>query len=391
MKLKSTLAALLALTFVAACTPTPPGSNNNDNNGDENNNNETECAADSECDAPTPICDNGSCVAETPECSSDAQCSGDTPVCQAGSCVADDTTPECTDDSECSGDTPVCENETCVAAPEPCTVNTDYTGQIGGDDPNEGGVFTNDAAASTYEADAGLQAVYDFIKGKVDDGSIVEDDEATADVREDQFEFEAGSELQVTGAVITSMRFSTGNGTTLQDDQRALYLFPGDFPETDINGAEYTLKVGQKINFKVTKVAAFGGETPQIAGISDIEITGEDLDVFVDDATGKALSLADVNKIVRIGGSITGYQRSDATSRDDASCGDISNNTAYCFTLSHGPEGAQETLTYRTTAPFVDVGSCVTFVGPVSTFPGEFSENANPQLNINVFDWEFVR
>lgn len=387
MKLKSTLAALLTLSLAAACTPTPPGNNNNDNN----TNNTEGCASDAECSGATPICDNGACVAETPECSSDAQCAGATPVCQGGTCVADDTTPECTDDSECSGETPVCENETCVAAPEPCTVNTDYTGQIGGDDPNEGGVFTNAEASSTYEADAGLQAVYDFIKGKVDDGTIVEDNEDTADVREDELVLEAGSELQVTGAVVTSMRFSTGNGTTVQDAQRALYLFPGDFPETDINGDEYTLKVGQKINFKVTAVAAFGGETPQISGISDIEITGEDIDVFVEDVSGTALAVDDVNRIVRIGGLITGYQNGDATSREDAGCGSISSNGAFCFTLSHGPDGAQETITYRTTAPFVDVGSCVTFVGPVSSFPGEFSENANPQLNVNVFDWEFVR
>ena len=391
MKLKSTLAALLALSLAAACTPTPPGSNGGSDNNENNTNNTEGCASDAECSAPTPICKEGTCVADdVPECSSDAQCSGATPECENGTCVAG-SGPECETDGQCAAPTPVCDNGTCVAAPEPCTVNTDYTGQIGGDDPNEGGVFTNDAAASTYEADAGLQAVYDFIKSKVDDGTIVEDDEATADVREDQLALEAGSELQVTGAVITSMRFSTGNGTTIQDGQRALYLFPGDFPETDINGAEYTLKVGQKINFKVTSVAAFGGETPQISGISDIEITGEDLDVFVDDASGKALSLDDVNRVVRIGGLITGYQNGEATTREDAGCGSISSNGAFCFTLSHGPEGAQETLTYRTTAPFVDVGSCVTFVGPVSSFPGEFSDSANPQLNVNVFDWEFVR
>ena len=190
MKLQNTLVALLALSLASACVPEPPG-------GDGNNNNDTN---------------------NEEGCTSDAQCSGSTPICEAGSCVADDT-PECTSDAECSGDTPICEAETCVAAPEACEVNTDYVGQIGGDEEHLGGVFTNDATASTYEADAGLQAIFDFISAKVDDGTIVEDSEDTADVREDELTLEAGSELQVTGAVITSMRFSTGNGSTIQDNQ----------------------------------------------------------------------------------------------------------------------------------------------------------------------------
>ena len=345
MKLQNTLVALLALSLASACVPEPPGGDGNNNN---DTNNEEGCTSDAQCSGSTPVCNSaGMCIAEeTEDCTSDAQCSGSTPICEAGSCVADDT-PECTSDAECSGDTPICEAETCVAAPEACEVNTDYVGQIGGDEEHLGGVFTNDATASTYEADAGLQAIFDFISAKVDDGTIVEDSEDTADVREDELTLEAGSELQVTGAVITSMRFSTGNGSTIQDNQRALYLFPGDVPENDLAGNPLKLKVGQKLNFKVTKVAAFGGEAPQIAGISDVEVVSEDIDIFVNDATGTALSLGDVNTIVRIGGLITGYQSSDASSQADAGCGSISGSDAFCYILSHGPEGSQETLTYR--------------------------------------------
>ena len=49
-----------------------------------------ECIVDEHCDDPTPVCFANSCVAETPECTTNADCTNASlPICDNGTCVAD--------------------------------------------------------------------------------------------------------------------------------------------------------------------------------------------------------------------------------------------------------------------------------------------------------------
>ena len=262
-----------------------------------------------------------------------------------------------------------------------CEFISMYAGQIGSAKGGGGGVLALGAGA--YEADAGLQAVVDKVKAEIDAGNIVEDEDRNDDVETDAVELAEADYLTVTGAVITSTAFEKkddqGNyigalRMTFQDQKAGLLAFM-DLITMDKDGNPVTLKVGHKVNFKVTKIKGFGANVPQIAAITDLEVVGEGVDVGIKDVSdGTALTVADYQKMVRAHGIIK---------TDNGGCG----GTSVCYDFEYGPMGNKQTAILRSTSSFIKVGDCATYVGPMSAFPGPYDAGSDIQFNTDNFDW----
>lgn len=268
-----------------------------------------------------------------------------------------------------------------------CAERALYEGQMGNPNPKKGGGGAFTIGTASYEADSGLSAVVAAIKAGIDAGTIVADDEDTADVREDELVLAAGEELQITGAIVTSTSFENDDGAnftyarriTFQDQGEAVLMFLAfDSPDlanlqTDKNGDPVTLKVGDKVNFKVTKLTAFGGSTPQIGGISEVEKVGAGEDVGVMEKTGEDLTKEDFQKMVRVHGTIE-------------SAGSGCGGSSQCFDLKHG----DKTTTLRISdgiSRLPMMGDCITYVGPASAFPGPFADDPTVQVDAVNFTW----
>lgn len=152
----------------------------------------------------------------------------------------------------------------------------------------------------------------------------------------------------------------------LGDGRGAIKVF---FPADQLaNHAPFDVRVGQRVSVRVTEVTNYFG----LAEVSAVEegswqLVSEDNPVPIDDRTGEAITLADVNHLVRLTGTISG-------------AGSVCGTSAMCWPLSHGGQ----TVMLRTDSAFVAVGSCATFVGPVAVY------DAAPQLNGLNFDWLWV-
>jgi hypothetical protein len=143
------------------------------------------------------------------------------------------------------------------------------------------------------------------------------------------------------------------------------------------------IKVGQRLNFKVTGVKRFACATPQISEVADFEIAAATGDVFVEDKSGQDLEVErDLQKLVRIGGRITAF--------NDA-CGGSGATQYFCYVLTHGQAPNTKDHVLRTNSMFarqaMSVGECVTYVGPINDFPGVFADSPGVQLNGENFDW----
>ena len=240
-----------------------------------------------------------------------------------------------------------------------CSANTVYAGQVYADmtegSPN-GGTPTTTAWPATY--DAGVGAAFATVPTSSDDGMNI----ATGDVT-------------ITDATVTSTYYVTANQPVPRAN-REFWLADGTgtikvfltADETDKH-PPFNIKVGQKLSLHATEFTNFNG----VAEITDVDPTGwalgsEDQEVAIDDRTGgPELTLADVNALVRLTGTI-----SDA----GAACGD----PYICYALDYG---AANTITLRVDNEQVVQGSCVTWVGPVSAFD-------TVQLNVLNFDWLWV-
>ena len=260
-----------------------------------------------------------------------------------------------------------------------------YPGQVGQDVTGGGGVFA--VGEDSYEADSGLQAVYDKVVAELDAGNIVpcpEEVGCAEDNDTELLELVEADQLQVTGAIITSTAFNRfdeddnyigATRLTFQDQQTGMLSF-AEAPTMDVNGDPLALRVGMKVNFKVTAIKAFGGEVPQIAAFTDVEVTGEDVDVGVIEATGADITIEDHwQKLVRVHGVIEEVAI--------PSCG----GDNVCYTFTHGEAGSEKSITLRSSSSFIEIGDCTTYVGPVGSFPGPLNEGANAQLDSVSFDW----
>lgn len=286
----------------------------------------------------------------------------------------------CANDAACGDSTKECKDadggaaKVCVAKQGGgggnCEPFLEYSGQIfdENEDPTYGGSFASDT--SSYAEDAGIEAFNTFIKGKFD-ALPVDDDGKRMNFSE---AFEAGSELQITEATITSTNFS-GNpwfGLTVEDKKGTLVIYILNDADRPTIGP----RVGDKVSFKIKSYAIFNGTTPQVSTISDFTVVSSDNPVRVIEATGEDVP-AKWNQIVRLGGKLT--------SITNESCG----GDYKCYNLKHGEAGSEKDIVFRSRSTFVEVGDCVTFVGPIGVFP-IYGDSPQPQLNELNFDWTFV-
>ena len=93
----------------------------------------------------------------------------------------------------------------------------------------------------------------------------------------------------------------------------------------------------------------------------------EDNPVYIRDVTGRSITAANVNENLRVTGTLS----------SPTACG----AEYLCYPLNHG---AGEPVALRTNSDFVEIGSCVTFVGPLSVYEG------TPQLSATNYDWLWV-
>ena len=173
-------------------------------------------------------------------------------------------------------------------------------------------------------------------------------------------------DLAVSGAVVTATNFhDTTRNFWLQDANGAVQVFLPMPTETNVT-------VGDLISFTVTEMSNFEGHM-QISAISDFMIDSSGNAVPYLEKTGTALTADDYNKVVRIAGTITG---------PGTECGGQSK----CYPFKSG----DHTVIHRTGSQLTEVGDCVTFVGPVSSFPGPDNDTGaavDLQLDAKNFDW----
>ena len=90
---------------------------------------------------------------------------------------------------------------------------------------------------------------------------------------------------------------------------------------------------------------------------------------------GTALTMEDhYMKMVRVHGVVKA---------DNGGCG----GSSICYEFEYGPEGSKQSTTLRSASEFIEVGDCGTYVGPVGSFPGPFSEDPTAQLDAVSFSW----
>ena len=363
------LLAGFSLTMFAACgEPDDPGADNNDDN------NKTPIMMDmgSTADQDPDPKDDGS---DPKDDGSDPKDDGSDPKDDGSDPKDDGTDPDGGGDGECER-------------------RAMYEGQMGDESPARGGggVFT--LGVGDYVADSGLSQIEVKVQEAIDAGLIVPDDRSTKEIDESMEDIllGAGEEIVITGAVVTSTAFERKNADTdtfesarrltFQDQQDAALAFLAEPVVMDKDGAPVVLKVGDKVNFKITALKAFGGTTPQITTMTEVEKVGADVNVGVMEKTGEALTEEDWQKMVRVHGVITALPElgDDGMPRG---CG----GSNFCYELTHGGQKTVLRVSDKLSrAPQVD--DCVTFVGPVGSFPGPLATTAPTwQLDAVNFGW----
>lgn len=240
--------------------------------------------------------------------------------------------------------------------PTACSPTDDFTGQIGGGEPNGGGQPDKNGSLST---DANLQAVKQRIEDRKDTSGIQKLD----------------SPITVDGATITAVGFPSDTQFFVQDANTALEIYLSNPNQSsDSNGSDgedtappfieqnLPLKVGSKVKFEVTHIQNFEG-TPQISWLGSFTVQSEDNSVPFAAKTGEEIAMDDYAKMVRVVGKLGA----------GTSCG----GNSLCYPLKHGPN-SDKSVTFRSNCNSVSAcekgpleeGDCVAFVGPVSSHPG---------------------
>ncbi len=231
-------------------------------------------------------------------------------------------------------------------APDPS-----FFGQIGAEAPGGGAPDVG----GTYDTDANLQAVFDAMP--TDAEEVVLD-----------------TPITVTDALVVSTGFVPNGATSpfiiyLADANTALELrLPQGF-ESPIDFA-----TGMIVSFDVLAVENFS-DSPQISNIENLTMTSEGNSVPVIDGSARALTPADWGRVVKVGGTL---------STTSNGCG----GESVCYTLDYG----NGTVTFRTESQFIEPGDCVTFVGPLRSFPGPIGNTLTAgDLQVDQLNFNWVR
>lgn len=226
--------------------------------------------------------------------------------------------------------------------PSTCEVQNDFTGQIGNSDlTSGGGVAASDN--SVFPEDTNLQTVQTTIDDQIDgeDGTVALSDSGTPDP------------IEVSGSIVTSVEYAESGRFFVQDQNVALYVRSSTEQAVD-------LKVGDAISFTVTEIGKFGG-TPQIQGFSDLTVDSSGNEVAIHDVDMDSLSEDRLQQIVRVGGSLTA----------PSECGN-----ALCYDMLN--QEGEKIIDFRSFTfadqedPGYFPGTCLTFVGPLGQFDGDF-------------------
>lgn len=176
----------------------------------------------------------------------------------------------------------------------------------------------------------------------------------------------------VTGAVVTATGYRSGRIDRaqtqfwLQDGRAAIAVF---FTEDDADSvAPFAIQVGQRVSFTATRLDLFRGQ---------VQIRAVDPDSWsLDEATGDvavldgSLFVDSPGEMVRVAG------RLDEVLIEDCGGG------AVCYRMRLGTGG---TTKLRTGEDDIELGDCVTFIGPVTLDP-----DGIVQLDAINFDWTEV-
>lgn len=179
-------------------------------------------------------------------------------------------------------------------------------------------------------------------------------------------------EWTITDATVVATDF---NSETTQRAQRVFYLSDGTgtiatfFQQDDVDSQPtFSIKVGQRVSGTVTSVGNFNGMA-QINSAADWSLESEGNEVYIRDIGDEALTMDDVNSIVRVTGIIDRV--------DNPECG----GSSVCYVMTYG---TSQSVVLRTSSQFIAVGDCASYVGPVRAFAG------TPQLDTLNFDWLWV-
>jgi|GEM_PF-945769 len=263
--------------------------------GDEEEPSTKECTSNADCtDASKPVCDNGTCVADstvTEGCVTNADCTDPAlPICDNGTCVADSTVSEgCATNDDCADPAlPICDNGTCVAAPASNCPDGQY--EIDGtcyaegdacDSQNEtlfmGGCIGNTAVYCSYGA---------IVVNACDEGmacGIDEDVGATC--------FKACDEVnEVISECVTSV-----DGVNAQVDYLCVALTNGSLGAMYIGGQECSAGCDAETN-KCVKLVEDEGEACDATFVErcdgDIVVYCQDGEVVAGDCGGEATATA---------------------------------------------------------------------------------------------------
>lgn len=372
MKKRNLLVAMIAgLALIVApivgCGPEDPAGNQNQNDGNgdnDNDGNDDECSTSSDCN-DDQVCEGNQCVDDSGDetCSSSDDCEGNE-ICNEDEEVCE---LECTFSSDCDDDTLVCEENRCVEEQieYDCEVADWFYGQMGAESESDVGGGTPTTQALTESS--GLQEVVDAIELELEDYTDEEISDETIDVDL------SAEPISIEGATVTAINFKTAHEFWLQDADTGIYFFR--FESNDEAGVPEQPSVGDKVSFDVEMAGTFGG-TPQIRDFSNWEITEEGTDVPYTEIEDQEITNDEhYNEVVRVVMKLT---------NDSWECG-----YDQCFTALYGADGQHE-IVYKSGSDFDEAGSCVTYAGPVSSFPGYYTEDSAVQIAASNWDWTYT-
>ncbi len=231
-----------------------------------------------------------------------------------------------------------------VRVTDACIENRDFVGQMypKPTEPNNGGMVVTTPFEASY--DAGIGALYAASPAAG--------------------ELAAGLQIQITDATVTA----TGYGPNaskhfwVQDGKSAIHVRMAT--AVTIGGQDAVVKVGSRLSFRVIALRNYNGVL-QVETADAFTFTGTEQAVYVDDRTGSDIAAADLHRLVRVTGVLSGAP---------LACG----KTQKCWKFDY--KGKTDVV-FRSASKFIDTGACVTFVGPVGLFDGA------PQLDTANFSW----
>lgn len=189
--------------------------------------------------------------------------------------------------------------------------------------------------------------------------------------------------LEIEGIVTATNYADWGNRHFwIQDGNRVIEVYVLENPDDQI-------QVGMRVQFEATKLDIYKGH-PQIREVKDFDVVGQNQDIPVLQGDDITFELDQENHIIKVSGEIT---------EKLGACPEETRNKCYRIDLNNG-----KTVQFRSSknveanpeGGFVgglEVGTCLTYVGPWHTYPGPLSDSASSvaQLNHYNFNWTHQR